>query len=138
MLFRGASQRGLDKTDGVDLLFGDAAFTGEKTISVKMENGSKKELSAELIFLNTGCKTIIPDIDGLTDIDYLTSTTILELDKVPEHFLVIGGNYIGMEFGQMFRRFGSKVPSWKDRHELSAARMKIFPMNYKDTGAGGY
>jgi pyruvate/2-oxoglutarate dehydrogenase complex dihydrolipoamide dehydrogenase (E3) component len=62
-----------------------------------------------LFFINTGCKTIVPDIEGLDDIDYLTSTSILELDKVPEHLLVIGGNYIGLEFGQMFRRFGSKV-----------------------------
>jgi dihydrolipoamide dehydrogenase len=109
MLFRNGSQHGLEKTKGVDLIFGDAVFTGEKTISVKLENGHKKELKADLIFLNTGCKTIIPDIDGINDIDYLTSTTILDLDKVPEHLLVIGGNYIGMEFGQMFRRFGSKV-----------------------------
>jgi pyruvate/2-oxoglutarate dehydrogenase complex dihydrolipoamide dehydrogenase (E3) component len=49
------------------------------------------------------------DIEGLDDIDYLTSTSILELEKVPEHLLIIGGNYIGLEFGQMFRRFGSKV-----------------------------
>src|SRR3569833_183384 len=59
--------------------------------------------------MNTGCKPIIPGIVGINDIDYLTSTSILELDKVPDHLLIIGGNYIGSEFGQMFRRFGSKV-----------------------------
>jgi pyruvate/2-oxoglutarate dehydrogenase complex dihydrolipoamide dehydrogenase (E3) component len=62
-----------------------------------------------LFFLNTGAKTVIPDIDGLKDIDYLTSTSIMELDEVPDHLLIVGGNYIGLEFGQMFRRFGSKV-----------------------------
>ena len=66
-------------------------------------------MKADLFFINTGAKTFIPEIDGLQDIDYLTSTTILDLEEVPEHLLVIGGNYIGLEFGQMFRRFGSKV-----------------------------
>jgi len=108
-LFRNGSQDGLEKTKGLDLLFGEAAFTGEKTISVKLKNGRKVEMKADLVFLNTGCKTIIPEIEGINYIDYLTSTSILELDKVPEHLLVIGGNYIGLEFGQMFRRFGSKV-----------------------------
>lgn len=108
-LFRNGSQKGLEETKGLDLMFGEATFTGDKTISVKMNDGGVKELTAELIFINTGCKTIIPDIEGLKDIDYLTSTSILELDKVPEHLLIIGGNYIGLEFGQMFRRFGSKV-----------------------------
>jgi pyruvate/2-oxoglutarate dehydrogenase complex dihydrolipoamide dehydrogenase (E3) component len=78
-------------------------------MSVKLNNGRTIQLQAEMIFINTGCKTIIPEIEGLNDIDYLTSTSILELDKVPEHLLILGGNYIGMEFGQMFRRFGSKV-----------------------------
>jgi pyruvate/2-oxoglutarate dehydrogenase complex dihydrolipoamide dehydrogenase (E3) component len=108
-LFRNSSQKGLEKTKGLDLIFGDATFTDVNTIAVKLKDGGHKELKAGLIFINTGCKTIIPDIEGINDIDYLTSTSILDLDKVPEHLLVIGGNYIGLEFGQMFRRFGSKV-----------------------------
>jgi pyruvate/2-oxoglutarate dehydrogenase complex dihydrolipoamide dehydrogenase (E3) component len=107
--FRDGAQQGLEKTKNLDILFGEAAFTGDKTISVQLNGGGKKELKAELIFINTGAKTFIPDVDGLGDIDYLTSTSILDLDYVPEHLLVIGGNYIGLEFGQMFRRFGSKV-----------------------------
>lgn len=109
MRFRNGSQKGLEQTKGLDLVFSEAVFTGEKTISVKLNNGKTNELKADLIFMNTGCKTIIPEIEGINDIDYLTSTSILELDKVPEHLLIIGGNYIGLEFGQMFRRFGSKV-----------------------------
>jgi pyruvate/2-oxoglutarate dehydrogenase complex dihydrolipoamide dehydrogenase (E3) component len=108
-LFRNGSQKGLEETKGLDLIFGEATFTGDKTISVKMNGGGLKELKADLIFINAGCKTIIPEIEGIQEIDYLTSTSILDLDKVPEHLLVIGGNYIGLEFGQMFRRFGSKV-----------------------------
>lgn len=108
-MFRNGSQKGLEKTRGLDLIFGEAVFTGEKTVEVKLTSGRKTELQADLIFLNTGCKPIIPDIEGLDEINYLTSTSILDLDYVPEHLLVIGGNYIGLEFGQMFRRFGSKV-----------------------------
>jgi pyruvate/2-oxoglutarate dehydrogenase complex dihydrolipoamide dehydrogenase (E3) component len=90
-----------EKTKNLDVLFGEAAFTGDKTISVNLNNGIKQTLQADLIFLNPGAKPFIPEIEGLNDIDYLT--------YVPEHFLVLGGNYIGLEFGQMFRRFGSKV-----------------------------
>lgn len=108
-LFRNGGQSGLEKTKGLDLIFGEAVFTGEKTILIKLNNGRKTEMKADLVFLNTGCEPIIPEIDGIHDIDCLTSTSILELEKVPEHLLVIGGSYIGLEFGQMFRRFGSKV-----------------------------
>jgi pyruvate/2-oxoglutarate dehydrogenase complex dihydrolipoamide dehydrogenase (E3) component len=107
--FRDGSQKGLEATKNLDLLFGEAAFTGDKTVTVKLNKGGTQEFKADLIFINTGVQTFIPEIDGLKDIDYLTSTSILELDYVPKHLLVIGGNYIGMEFGQMFRRFGSKV-----------------------------
>ncbi len=109
-LFRDGSQKGLEATKNLDVIFGDASFTGDKTVSVKLnDDGKVKELKADLIFLNTGAKTVIPEIEGLTDIDYLTSTTIMDLNYIPEHLLIIGGNYIGLEFGQMFRRFGSKV-----------------------------
>lgn len=107
---RNGGQAAVKKTKNLDLLFGDATFIDKKTISVQPEKGKAKEFKAELIFINTGAKTIIPnDIEGLDDMEYLTSTTILDLEKVPEHLLIIGGNYIGLEFGQMFRRFGSKV-----------------------------
>jgi dihydrolipoamide dehydrogenase len=107
---RNGGQAAVEKTKNLDLLFGDATFIDKKTISVQPEKGKAKEFKAELIFINTGAKTIIPDdIEGLDEIDYLTSTTILDLEIVPEHLLIIGGNYIGLEFGQMFRRFGSKV-----------------------------
>jgi pyruvate/2-oxoglutarate dehydrogenase complex dihydrolipoamide dehydrogenase (E3) component len=98
-----------EKTKNLDVLFGEATFTGDKTVSVNLNNGKKQTLQADLIFLNPGAKPFIPEIEGVNDIEYLTSTTILDLDYVPEHLLVLGGNYIGLEFGQMFRRFGSKV-----------------------------
>jgi pyruvate/2-oxoglutarate dehydrogenase complex dihydrolipoamide dehydrogenase (E3) component len=108
-LFRDGSKRGLEETKNLTVLFGQAEFTADKTISVKTTGGKTPEFKAELFFINTGARTFIPEIEGLHDIDYLTSTTILELDHIPEHLLILGGNYIGLEFGQMFRRFGSKV-----------------------------
>lgn len=108
--FRDSSQKSLEATKNLDVIFGEAAFTGNKTLSVKLNEGGKTiQLKAGLIFINTGAKTFVPDIEGLADIDYLTSTTILNLNYVPERLLIIGGNYIGLEFGQMFGRFGSKV-----------------------------
>lgn len=106
---RKSNQASLEKTEHLDLLFGEASFIGPKTISIKLNEGGVKHFKADLIFINTGDKPRIPEIKGLQEINYLTSTTILDLDTVPDHLLIIGGNYVGLEFGQMFRRFGSKV-----------------------------
>lgn len=107
--FRTSSQKSLEKTERLEVIFGEAKFTGEKEITVQLNNGGETKVTAGWIFINTGTKTTIPDIGGLEEIDYLTSTTILDLEEVPDHLVVIGGNYIGLEFGQMFHRFGSKV-----------------------------
>ncbi|WP_293312693.1 mercuric reductase [Pedobacter sp. UBA5917] len=107
--FRESSEKGINNTKGLQLIFGTAKFSGEKELTIALNGGGEEKVTADLIFINTGAKTAIPDIKGLNEIDYLTSTTILELDEVPEHLVVIGGNYIGLEFGQMFNRFGSKI-----------------------------
>ena len=106
---RNGNQKSLEEDENIDLLLGEASFTGTKTIQVKLNDGSTEELQSDQIFINAGTQTVIPEIEGLKDIEYLTSTSILELDTVPEHILVIGGNYIGLEFSQMFRRFGSQI-----------------------------
>ncbi len=106
---RDGNQKAIEKTQNLELFFGEASFTGDKTIKVKLNSGREKELKADLIFINTGAKPFIPEIEGLSEIGYLDSTSIMELTEIPEHLVVVGGNYIGLEFGQMFRRFGSKV-----------------------------
>jgi len=106
---RNGGQKAIEGTKNLTLIFGEAAFTGKKTLLIELNEGGTLEVSADLIFIDTGAKTLIPEIEGLKDIEYLTSTTILDLDYVPEHLLVVGANYIGMEFGQMFGRFGSKI-----------------------------
>ncbi|MBC7566495.1 MAG: mercuric reductase [Pedobacter sp.] len=107
--FQASAQKGIDATKGLDLIMGEATFSGEKQLTIATFNGKKEIVTADWIFINTGTKTAVPDIKGLEDVNYLTSTTILELEEVPESLVVIGGNYIGLEFGQMFQRFGSRV-----------------------------
>lgn len=107
--FRNGSQRRIESTEGVDLLMGEASFTGPKVLEVRLNNGEIRQLTANAIFLNTGDRPTKPAVDGLESISTLDSTSIMELDTVPEHLLVLGGGYVGLEFGQMFRRFGSQV-----------------------------
>jgi pyruvate/2-oxoglutarate dehydrogenase complex dihydrolipoamide dehydrogenase (E3) component len=107
--FRSGGQRAIENTKNLDLLFGEASFTGPQSIAVKMNDGDIRHLSAKKIFINTGCRPADPRVDGLDQIAVLDSSSIMELDELPEHLLVLGGGYVGLEFGQMFRRFGSRV-----------------------------
>ncbi len=107
--FRKGLQEGLERTENLELIFGAASFIGDKTLKVCLNDGEGEEVSADKIFIDVGTRANIPDIEGLNDAGYLTSTTLMELQQVPEHLLIIGGGYIGLEFGQMYRRFGSKV-----------------------------
>jgi len=102
--FRSSSERRITGTPGVDLLRGEARFVAPKTVRVDGD-----ELTAERIFINTGARPSRPPIAGLDSVPSLDSTSIMELDTVPEHLIVLGGGYVGLEFGQMFRRFGSQV-----------------------------
>ena len=107
--FRKGSQEGLEKTENLSLIFGEASFTDAKTIEVVLNEGGKEMLTASKIFIDVGTRPSIPNIEGLKEVDYCTSTSLMELKEVPDHLLIIGGGYIGLEFGQMYRRFGSKV-----------------------------
>ncbi len=106
---RNGLQDGLEHTQNLELICGGASFRSEKEVEVVLEDGTKKTAKANLIFIDTGTRPRIPDIEGLEDAGYFTSTTLMEQTTLPEHLLIIGGNYIGLEFGQMYRRFGSKV-----------------------------
>ena len=94
----------LDGMDGCTLLRGHARFVDPHTLQV-----GDQRITAQRIFLNVGGRASVPDIPGLTDVDYLTNVGVLELDTVPMHLVIIGGSYIGLEFAQMFRRFGAQV-----------------------------
>ena len=107
--FRGGGLRRIESTEGLDLIMGEARFAGPKMIEVQLNDGGVHTLSADTVVINTGTRSRMPTLPGLDGVPALDSTSIMELDEVPEHLLVIGGGYIGLEFGQMFRRFGSQV-----------------------------
>ncbi len=107
--FREGSRKKLTSTEGLTLLEGEASFAGEKMLRVDYHDGQKEHIKADRIIINTGASPSRPPIPGLDTVEALDSTSIMELDKLPAHLIIIGGGYIGLEFGQMFRRFGSKV-----------------------------
>lgn len=108
--FRGGSTRRIQNTKNVDLLFGEARFTGPKSLEVRLnQDGGTLALSADHIFINAGTRALLPKVEGIESVAALDNESIMELDAVPEHLLVLGGGYIGVEFAQMFRRFGSRV-----------------------------
>ena len=94
----------INRTANLTLVQGQARFEGPRRIRV---NGTL--LEAEQIFINVGGRATIPRMPGLAEVPYLTNTSMMEVDFLPEHLLVIGGSYIGLEFAQMYRRFGSRV-----------------------------
>ena len=107
--FRGGSERRIERTEGLDLIRGDARFTGPKELEVSLSGGGARRLTADAVFINVGCRPAELPIDGLAGVPHLDSTSVMELDEVPNHLLVLGGGYVGLEFAQMFRRFGSEV-----------------------------
>jgi pyruvate/2-oxoglutarate dehydrogenase complex dihydrolipoamide dehydrogenase (E3) component len=102
--FRSGQEKQAAKRDNVTLYRGHAQFTGPRAIQVNGES-----LESDRIFIDTGSRPLIPPIEGIASVPYLTNESILDLQQLPEHLIVLGGGYIGLEFGQMFRRFGSRV-----------------------------
>jgi pyruvate/2-oxoglutarate dehydrogenase complex dihydrolipoamide dehydrogenase (E3) component len=88
----------------VTFVRGHARFTGPRTVAV---NG--RTLEADKVFINVGGRALVPDLPGVKEVPFLTNTTMMEVDFLPEHLVIVGGGYIGLEFAQMYRRFGSKV-----------------------------
>ena len=107
--FRGGSEQRVAATENLTLFEGQARFADNKSIEIAMRDGTTRVLDADTVIINTGASPAVPPVDGLSDVPYLDSTSIMELGEVPEHLLVMGGGYIGLEFGQMFARFGSNV-----------------------------
>jgi pyruvate/2-oxoglutarate dehydrogenase complex dihydrolipoamide dehydrogenase (E3) component len=94
---------------GLEFLLGEGRFVAPRTIEVGLAAGGTRQIEAERVFLDVGTHATVPDINGLADAAPLTHVEALELDRVPEHLIVLGGGYVGVEFAQAFRRFGSRV-----------------------------
>ncbi|MDQ4106369.1 MAG: mercuric reductase [Actinomycetota bacterium] len=107
--FSGGSEKRLRNTENLDLLMGEARFTGPRELEVDLNGAGSLRLTADRVFINTGTRPSVPPIEALEAIPFLDNRSVMELDKVPDHLLVLGGGYVGLEFGQMFRRFGSEV-----------------------------
>jgi pyruvate/2-oxoglutarate dehydrogenase complex dihydrolipoamide dehydrogenase (E3) component len=106
--FRNGAEQVLEGTADLDVIRGHASFIDARTVSVKSASEDLL-LRSDKIFINTGARPVVPPIDGLNRVPFLDSTSIMELDALPEHLLILGGGYIAIEFGQMFRRYGSQV-----------------------------
>ena len=95
--------------NGLDLIEGEARFTGPQTVEIALTDGGMRQISAPTVIINAGTRPKPLEIIGAADVPVLNSTSIMELDELPEHLIILGGGYIGLEFGQMFRRFGSEI-----------------------------
>ena len=107
--FRKGGQDRLQGTPNLELIFGVAQFKNPHTVEVRLNAGGTREMTADKIVINTGGSPALPPLPGLREAQPLNSSSIMELQVLPEHLLVLGGSYIGLEFAQMFRRFGSRV-----------------------------
>jgi len=107
--FRGGSEGRLRQQKNLELIMGTARFTGPEALEIAKVDGTTEQIQGQTIIIDTGTRPAVPRLEGIEQVPYLDSTSTMELDELPEHLLVIGGGYIGLEFGQMFRRFGSSV-----------------------------
>ena len=118
----------LYRTSGAELIMGSGRFVAPKTVEVKLNDGGTRVLAADKVFLNVGTHAAIPNVPGLKAAQPLTHIEALELDYLPQHLIVIGGGYTGLEFAQAYRRFGSNVtviesgPQLMAREDLDVSR----------------
>src|SRR5262245_47400193 len=97
------------KASGAELVMGEARFTEPKTVQVTLNAGGTRLLRGERVFINIGTRASIPDVAGLTIAGPMTHVEALNLERLPEHLVILGGGYVGLEFAQAMRRFGSRV-----------------------------
>src|SRR3989475_12170946 len=97
------------QTSGAELIMGSGRFVAPKTLEVRLNDGGTRVLAGDQVFLNVGTHAAIPNIPGLEVARPLTHIEALELDYLPSHLIVLGGGYVGLEFAQAYRRFGSRV-----------------------------
>ncbi len=111
--FRDHLLKRMNDRPNLHVFHGTAQFTGPSQVRV-----GDQVLESERIFINTGARPAVPHISGLSAVTYLTNDTVMDLTVLPEHLIVLGGGYIGLEFGQMFRRFGSRVTVIHTRSQI--------------------
>ncbi len=115
---RAMNLHNLETALGHALIIGTGRFVAPKTIEVTTAEGATRLLTAERFFINTGTRPLIPSVPGLKETGFLTSESIMELEQLPEHLIVLGSGYIGLEFAHMFRRFGGRVTVIGQREQI--------------------
>src|SRR5260370_5568822 len=98
---------GAFKASGAELVMGEARFTEPKTVRATLNAGSTRLLRGERVFLNVGTRASMPEVPGLAAVEPMTHVEALNLERLPDHLVILGGGYVGLEFAQAMRRFGS-------------------------------
>ena len=122
------------RASGAELIMGAARFTGERTVEVALADGGRRQIRSERVFLNLGTHATVPDVPGLVAARPMTHVELLDLDRLPEHLIVIGGGYVGLELAQAMRRFGARVTLIEQGRQLAggedadvgAAMLRLF------------
>jgi len=111
LMVEGLRQMHLDATtkSGAELIMGNARFVAPRTVEIDLNNGGKRTISGDRVFLDLGSRATIPELPGLAAAKPMTHVETLDLDRLPEHLIVLGGGYVGLELSQAFRRFGARV-----------------------------
>jgi pyruvate/2-oxoglutarate dehydrogenase complex dihydrolipoamide dehydrogenase (E3) component len=120
-MVEGERQFHLDKyqATGVELIMGEARFTGDRAVNVNLTDGGTRQISGERVFLDVGTHATMPDVPGLAAARPMTHIELLDLDRLPEHLIVVGGGYVGLELAQALRRFGAQVTVIESGHQLA-------------------
>jgi pyruvate/2-oxoglutarate dehydrogenase complex dihydrolipoamide dehydrogenase (E3) component len=108
------------RASGAELIMGEARFTGERTVEVALADGGRRQIRGERVFLNLGTHATVPVIPGLAAARPMTHVELLDLDRLPEHLIVLGGGYVGLELAQAMHRFGAKVTIIERREQLAS------------------
>jgi pyruvate/2-oxoglutarate dehydrogenase complex dihydrolipoamide dehydrogenase (E3) component len=119
---------------GAELIMGEARFVSPRTVTIRLNDGGTRDIAGERVFLNVGTRATLPVVPGLAEVKPMTHVEALDLDRLPDHLIVLGGGYVGLELAQAFRRFGSRVTviergprvARREDPDVSAALLELF------------
>jgi pyruvate/2-oxoglutarate dehydrogenase complex dihydrolipoamide dehydrogenase (E3) component len=122
------------RASGAELIMGEARFVGERAVDVALADGGMHRISGERVFLDLGTHATVPDVPGLAAARPMTHVELLDLDRLPEHLIVMGGGYVGLELAQAMRRFGARVTviehgpqlAGREDADVGAALLELF------------
>jgi pyruvate/2-oxoglutarate dehydrogenase complex dihydrolipoamide dehydrogenase (E3) component len=116
------------ESSGAELIMGEASFVSPSTVTISLNDHGTRVIAGERVFLNVGTRAALPAVPGLTESKPMTNVEALDLDRLPDHLIVLGGGYVGLELAQAIRRFGSRVtviergPRLASREDLMSAQ----------------